>query len=88
LKLQNGELNQHNYQDVMLAVDDILHPVNNNLTGNLSDLQTNWTNDMKEAHSDLIRDFRNGKLKWSDISLPKVQDVGREIIERVKSGAE
>ena len=31
LKLQNGDLNQFNYGDVMSAVEDVMHPVNLNL---------------------------------------------------------
>ena len=32
LKLQNGELDQHTYGDVMTAVDDIMTPINEELT--------------------------------------------------------
>ena len=58
----------------MSAVEDVMHPVNLNLnTDQLAQLQANWTNEMKEIHSDIVNDFKSGNLKWSDISLVRIQ---------------
>jgi hypothetical protein len=66
---------------VLSAVEDVMHPVNLNLdTEQLASLQANWTNEMKEIHQDIVSDFKSGSLKWSDISLPRIQKEGKKLI--------
>lgn len=73
----------------MSAVDDVMHPVNFNLdTEQLATLQKNWTSEMKQAHDDIISDFKSGNLKWSDISLPMIQREGQKLIQKIKTSTE
>ena len=89
LKLQNGDLNQYNYGDVMSAVEDVMHPVNLNLdTEQLASLQANWTKEMKDIHKDIVSDFKSGSLKWRDISLHRIQMEGKTLITRIKTSTE
>ena len=70
LKLQNGELDQHTYGDVMTAVDDIMTPINEDLTSDhVQNIQKTWTQEMKDAYLQVYHDFKNGAIQWSDISV-------------------
>ena len=43
---------------------------------------------MKQAHSDIISDFKSGILKWGDISLVFIQREGQKLIEKIRNSTE
>lgn len=43
---------------------------------------------MKQAHDDVLSDFKAGKLKWSDISLPLIQKEGQKLIQKIRTSTE
>ena len=89
LKLQNGELDQHTYGDVMTAVDDIMTPINEDLSSDhLQNIQKTWSQEMKDIYLQVYHDFKNGALQWSDISVSYIQQLGAKIIDKVMHSAE
>lgn len=36
----------------------------------------------------MVSDFKAGKLKWSDISLPLIQREGQKLIQKIKTSTE
>ncbi len=89
LKLQNGELDQHTYSNVMSAVDDIMAPINQDLPEEtVNNIQKSWSVEMKQLFTEVYQDFKQGKLSWTTISLQKVQSIGSVIIENVINGVD
>jgi hypothetical protein len=43
---------------------------------------------MKQAHSDIIGDFKSGILKWGEISLVFIQREGQKLIEKIRNSTE
>ena len=84
-KMKHDTLNQDNYQDVLLAVNDIMDDYNN-MNKNMSSPVTNtWGEDMKEQHQQVISDLKSGKLQWKDISLTKIGDIGAKILDQIEN---
>lgn len=88
-KLQNGELTRESYNDVYTAVDDIMKPINENMTDDLiQKLQADWTETMKDTHKQVVEDFKSGDVSWTDISMTYVRDLGRRIMRNVLTSAD
>jgi hypothetical protein len=67
-KLNNGEYTADNYTDVHSAVDEVIDKMNDNQTSD--DVKyANWTDDMKEIHKELTKDYKDGKFTFSDLNF-------------------
>lgn len=66
-----------------------MRPVNEQLSDQKTqEVHKNWTPPMQEKHKEVIKDFRSGHLKWSDISMQYIKDMGRSVLDKVLRGAD
>lgn len=67
-KLENGEFNYQDYNDISAAVDDVMRAINENRTEEAGP-SGKWNESMVEEHKKVIQDFKNGIISWADISM-------------------
>lgn len=41
---------------------------------------------MQVEHDQVTQDFKSGVLKWKDISLPKIREIGNGIVDQILKG--
>ena len=81
-KLKNEELNEYNYNDVFLAVTDVMADFNQPDNGNTS---AKWDEELRKEHALVIQDFKSGKLQWKDVDMGEIRDIGKKIVRDIEN---
>ncbi len=45
----------------------------------------NWTDDMKEIHKELTKDYKDGKFTFSDLNFQKIGDLGKKLVHDIEN---